>query len=82
MATLAKYALRASTKRARVVSTLASPVEISKAVQNKATTLLDLRTPEEIKANPAPAGSLEWDVRNGAERPTLPADKEAPIVLF
>ena len=78
----ARYALRASTKRMRVLSTLASPPEISKAVANKAATLVDPRTPEEIKANPAPKGSLEWDVRNGAERPAMPADKEAPIILF
>ena len=79
---LVRYSLRASTKRTRVASTLASVPDIGKALSSKKATLLDLRTPEECKANPAPKGSLVWDVRNGAARPKLPTDKDAPIILF
>lgn len=72
--------LRPSTRARRLAATLAAPEQIKKVVSKAV--LVDLRTPEEISANPGPKGALRWDVRNGSARPTLPADKETPVILF
>ena len=75
--------LRRSSGLMRRLSSLASPQDIAAAVAANGAKV-DLRTPEERIANPAPPGCLEWDFRTDPTMPSagLPEDKTTPIVLF